>query len=82
MGMAICRIGGPGYWKKFDYMTDCEVKEYGNFTAVGDVKPHGKLRRLAKNTADNGGVRLALMSVPRRRQTQKNIDLDAKRRRL
>jgi endothelin-converting enzyme/putative endopeptidase len=44
---------------KFDDMTGCEVKEYGNFTAVDDVKLNGKLT-LGENTADNGGIRLAL----------------------
>ena len=39
-------------------MTDCEVKEYGNFTVVDDVKVNGKLT-LGENTADNGGLRLA-----------------------
>ena len=62
--------------KKFDEMTDCEVKEYGNFTAVGDVKLNGKLT-LGENTADNGGVRLALMAFLDDAK-RKNIDLDAK----
>jgi endothelin-converting enzyme/putative endopeptidase len=48
----------PDDKKKFDAMTDCEVNEYGNFTAVGDVKLNGKLT-LGENTADNGGIRLA-----------------------
>jgi len=47
--------------KKFDAMTDCEVKEYGSFTAVDDVKLNGKLT-LGENTADNGGLRLAYMA--------------------
>jgi len=44
--------------KKFEAMTDCEVKEYGSFTAVDEVKLNGKLT-LGENTADNGGLRLA-----------------------
>ena len=44
--------------KKFEAMTDCEVKEYDGFTAVGDLKVNGKLT-LGENTADNGGLRLA-----------------------
>lgn len=62
--------------KKFDAMTDCEVSEYGNFTAVDDVKVNGKLT-LGENTADNGGLRLAygaFLEDARR----KGIDLDAK----
>jgi endothelin-converting enzyme/putative endopeptidase len=62
--------------KKFDDMTDCEVKEYGDFTAVGDVKLNGKLT-LGENTADNGGVRLALMAFLDDAK-RKNIDLDTK----
>jgi putative endopeptidase len=62
--------------KKFDAMTDCEVKEYGNFTAVGDVKLNGKLT-LGENTADNGGIRLAYMALEEDAQ-RKNIDLHAK----
>ena len=47
---------------KFTAMTDCEVKEYGSFTAVDDVKINGKLT-LGENTADNGGLRLAYMAM-------------------
>ena len=57
--------------KKFDDMTDCEVKEYGNFTAVDDVKLNGKLT-LGENTADNGGIRLAYDRISRRRQAQRH----------
>jgi putative endopeptidase len=42
----------------FKQRTDCEVNEYGNFTAVDDLKINGKLT-LGENTADNGGLRLA-----------------------
>jgi endothelin-converting enzyme/putative endopeptidase len=62
--------------KKFDAMTDCEVKEYGNFTAVDDVKINGKLT-LGENTADNGGIRLAYMALLTDAQ-RKGIDLHAK----
>ncbi len=61
--------------KKFDDMTDCEVKEYGNFTAVDDVKVNGKLT-LGENTADNGGIRLALGAFLEDAQ-RKGIDLNA-----
>ena len=37
--------------------------EYAGFTAVDDVKLNGKLT-LGENTADNGGLRLALMALP------------------
>ena len=62
--------------KKFDAMTDCEVKEYGNFTAIDDVKLNGKLT-LGENTADNGGIRLAYMALEADAQ-RKGIDLHAK----
>jgi putative endopeptidase len=62
--------------KKFDEMTDCEVKEYGNFTAVDDVKVNGKLT-LGENTADNGGIRLAYQAFLDDAR-RKGIDLAAK----
>jgi putative endopeptidase len=62
--------------KKFDAMTDCEVKEYGNFTAVDDVKVNGKLT-LGENTADNGGLRLAYMALLADAQ-RKGFDMNAK----
>jgi endothelin-converting enzyme/putative endopeptidase len=62
--------------KKFDAMTDCEVKEYGGFTAIDDLKLNGKLT-LGENTADNGGVRLAYMAMLADAK-RKGIDLNAK----
>jgi putative endopeptidase len=62
--------------KKFDAMTDCEVKEYGGFTAIDDVKLNGKLT-LGENTADNGGLRLAYMAFEADAK-RKGIDLTAK----
>jgi putative endopeptidase len=62
--------------KKFDAKADCEVKEYGNFTAVDDVKINGKLT-LGENTADNGGLRLAFMALQADAK-RKGIDLDTK----
>ena len=51
----------PEDTKNFETRTDCLVKEYGNFTAVDDVKVNGKLT-LGENTADNGGLVLAYMA--------------------
>ena len=70
-----------GWWsaddrKKFDDMTDCEVNEYSNFTAVDDLKVNGKLT-LGENTADNGGLRLAYIAFLADAK-RKGIDLDAK----
>jgi endothelin-converting enzyme/putative endopeptidase len=61
--------------KKFDAMTDCEVQEYGSFTAVDDVKLNGKLT-LGENTADNGGIRLAYSAFLDDAK-RKGINLDA-----
>src|SRR5208337_4323569 len=62
--------------KKFEAMTDCEVKEYGNFTAVDDVKINGKLT-LGENTADNGGLRLAYMALEADTK-RKGVDMNTK----
>ena len=48
--------------KRFEERAACLVSEYGNFSPVPDVKLNGKLT-LGENTADNGGVRLALMAL-------------------
>ena len=45
--------------RNFDDRAACFVNQYGNFTAVDDLKVNGKLT-LGENTADNGGLRLAL----------------------
>jgi putative endopeptidase len=47
--------------KAFEQRASCLVDQYGGFTAVDDVKLNGKLT-LGENTADNGGVRIALMA--------------------
>jgi len=47
--------------KAFTDRAQCLVDEYGGFTAIDDVKVNGKLT-LGENTADNGGLRLALMA--------------------
>jgi len=62
--------------KKFDAMTDCEVKEYGNFTAIDNLNVNGKLT-LGENTADNGGIRLAYFAFIEDAK-RKGIDLDAR----
>ena len=46
---------------RFTERTDCLVNEYGSFVAVDDLHVNGKLT-LGENTADNGGMRLALMA--------------------
>jgi endothelin-converting enzyme/putative endopeptidase len=48
--------------KAFDGREECFVKEYGNFIATDNVHLNGKLT-LGENTADNGGLRIALMAL-------------------
>ena len=48
--------------KEFEKRASCIADEYGNFIAVDDLKLNGKLT-LGENTADNGGARIALMSL-------------------
>jgi putative endopeptidase len=48
--------------KAFEQRAGCFVNEYSGFTAVDDVHLNGKLT-LGENTADNGGVRIALMAL-------------------
>jgi endothelin-converting enzyme/putative endopeptidase len=45
----------------FTERAQCFVDQYGSYTAIDDVKLNGKLT-LGENVADNGGLRLALMS--------------------
>jgi putative endopeptidase len=50
--------------KAFQERAQCIVDEYSNFVATDDVKLNGKLV-LGENTADNGGARIAYMSMLR-----------------
>lgn len=49
---------------EFDKRTSCIADEYGGFVAVDDVHLNGRLT-LGENTADNGGIRIALMALHR-----------------
>ena len=51
----------PADAKSFEERAQCFVDEYAGFTAVDEVKLNGKLT-LGENTADNGGLRIALMA--------------------
>ncbi len=46
----------------FDQRTACVANEYSQFQAVPGLNVNGKLT-LGENTADNGGVRLAMMAL-------------------
>jgi len=50
----------PADAKEFARRSECLVDEYSSFVSTGDTHLNGKLT-LGENTADNGGVRLALM---------------------
>jgi putative endopeptidase len=47
---------------EFEKRAACVANEYSGFTAVDDVNVNGKLT-LGENTADNGGLRVALMAL-------------------
>ena len=53
--------------KRFEERAGCIVKQYSGFTAVDDLKVNGALT-LGENTADNGGIRIALMALLARPQ--------------
>ncbi len=48
--------------KEFEKRASCIADEYTGFTVAGDVHLNGRLT-LGENTADNGGVRIALMAL-------------------
>jgi putative endopeptidase len=48
--------------KEFDKRTTCVADEYSSFVAVSDVHLNGRLT-LGENTADNGGIHIALMAL-------------------
>jgi endothelin-converting enzyme/putative endopeptidase len=61
--------------KAFEERAACFVDEYSNFIAVDDVKVNGKLT-LGENAADNGGLRIALMSYVASLTPDQRKDLD------
>lgn len=48
--------------EEFDKRTGCIADEYSQFVAVDDVHLNGRLT-LGENTADNGGIHIALMAL-------------------
>jgi putative endopeptidase len=65
----------PADAKSFEDRAQCFVDEYAGFTAIDDVKVNGKLT-LGENTADNGGLRIALMAYLTRTIGQPAAALD------
>jgi endothelin-converting enzyme/putative endopeptidase len=51
----------PADAKAFEARAACFVEQYGAYTAIDDVKLNGRLT-LGENTADNGGLRIALLA--------------------
>ena len=52
----------PADGKAFEQRAQCLIDEYSSFVATDDVHVNGKLT-LGENTADNGGLRVALMAL-------------------
>ena len=52
----------PSDRTEFEKRTDCIADEYSSFVAVDDVHLNGRLT-LGENTADNGGLRIALAAL-------------------
>jgi len=65
----------PADAKSFEDRAQCLVDEYSGFTAIDDVKLNGKLT-VGENTADNGGLRIALMAYLARTANQPPQTLD------
>ena len=61
--------------KNFESRAQCLVDQYNGFTAVDEVKVNGRLT-LGENTADNGGLRLALAAYMATAATQPDKTLD------
>jgi putative endopeptidase len=67
-GRKFAADGGLSDWwtdadaKEFEKRAQCIVDEYAGFSVVDDLKLNGKLT-LGENTADNGGLRIALMAL-------------------
>jgi putative endopeptidase len=65
----------PADAKSFEDRAQCLVDEYSGFTAIDEVKLNGKLT-LGENTADNGGLRIALMAYLARTANQPAQTID------
>jgi predicted metalloendopeptidase len=48
--------------REFDKRTSCVADEYSGFVSVDDIHLNGRLT-LGENTADNGGIHIALMAL-------------------
>jgi predicted metalloendopeptidase len=60
----------PADRTEFEKRTSCVADEYSAFVPVDDVHLNGRLT-LGENTADNGGIRIALMALNAERAKEK-----------
>ncbi len=68
------------FWTKkdaesFKERASCIANQYSGYTAVDDVKINGQLT-LGENTADNGGVRIALAALKKHLKGKKTSEID------
>lgn len=61
----------PADREEFDKRTTCVADEYSSFVPVDDLHLNGRLT-LGENTADNGGLRIALMALNAARAREKS----------
>jgi len=61
--------------REFEHRADCFIQEYSAFVAVDKIHVNGKLT-LGENTADNGGLRIALMAYLASAAAQERKPLD------
>ncbi len=59
----------------FEERAQCFVDQYAAYTPVEGVNLNGKLT-LGENTADNGGLRIAMMALEQRLSNQKVAEID------
>jgi putative endopeptidase len=59
--------------QEFDKRTTCVADEYSSFISVDDVHLNGRLT-LGENTADNGGIHIALMALHKAAAKDSNIN--------
>jgi len=64
--------------KEFDKRTGCIADEYSSFAPVADVHLNGRLT-LGENTADNGGLRIALIALRKALAADKNNPANQKK---
>jgi endothelin-converting enzyme/putative endopeptidase len=65
----------PDDARAFEERTACVAEQYGTYTVAGDTRVNGRLT-LGENTADNGGLRLALMAYLNRSGAKRAEKID------